>query len=108
MFDILFDIHTREIVMNGSGSTSDFATTQNPSDQNAGILVIGQGFNPEFPMFGVGINNTINGNANNLAYELNRWKAQSFIDNRGGGQGAIVAKWTATNDGFFTLETNYL
>jgi len=85
MKDILFDITTREIVM----KNNDFATTENPSVQNGGIILYSQCANPLVPMMGVGILNIINGNMTKAAYELNRWQAQAKTD------GATIATWTA-------------
>lgn len=93
-YDIAFDITTREIVMGGSGVTSDFKTTANPSVQNGGIALFSQGANILQVMFGIGlIPQVINGMQPNLAYELNRWQFMVVAD------GATLAKWSSKQQG---------
>ena len=84
MFDINFDITTREIIF----SNNDFATTKNPSVQNGGILLYARGMNPVSPMLGVGILDVINGGMTRATFELNRWQAQAKTD------GATIASWS--------------
>lgn len=85
--DILFDIGTREIVM----KNDDFATTDNPSVQNGGIIEAGKGFNPENPLLGIGLLKGLQGaNAQRLTFDMNRWKSQCIND------GATLARWTGT------------
>jgi hypothetical protein len=85
MFDILFDITTREIVMNNN----DFATTANPSVQNGGIALYSRCANLRFPMFGIGVEDLMNGDMTKAAYEMNRWQVMTKND------GADIARWSA-------------
>lgn len=93
-YDISFDITQREISMFGSGASSDFQTTTNPSVQNGGIALFSLCADPLFPMFGIGlVPQIINGPQTDLAYELNRWVAMAILD------GATLAKWTSVQQG---------
>lgn len=108
MLDIVFDIITREIVMTGSGVTSDFATTDNPSVQNGGILLRSKVAVLTNPMYGIGLPEQVMGShASVVTAELNRWKAMCIKD------GGTLAKWAATvsPQGVLTLnsiEVDYL
>lgn len=88
MLDIAFDIVTREIVM----ENNDFATTTNPSTQNGGILLNSRCAFLGAPMFGIGLEDTINANGTKLALEMNRWKAQATKD------GATIVRWSSKED----------
>jgi len=91
MFDIEWDITANDIVTVGSGSTLDFATTSSQSilsTQNAGIILIGRGFNITAPQYGVAISEIINGSETNGAAQMNRWKAMCLTD------GAASAVWS--------------
>lgn len=69
---------------------NDFGQTTNPSVQNGGILLYGRCFSTLKPMFGIGmIPEIINGPAQDLAYEENRWVSQATID------GATLASWSS-------------
>jgi hypothetical protein len=95
MLDIEFDIVTREVVLSAPlGSASmDILTTPNPSVQNGGILLYGRCLNCVYPIFGIGIEDSINSNTSQAAFELNRWQQQCKID------GATFAKWAAKTNG---------
>jgi hypothetical protein len=83
MFDILFDIETREVIM----QNGDFEITDNPSVQNGGNLLNSRCANIVKPMFGIGFDEVMNGDANRATFELNRWRQQAFAD------GATIAEW---------------
>lgn len=95
MYDLQFDITTREIVLSDPlGSESlDVVTTDNPSVQNGGILLYARCPNVVYPMFGIGIEDIMNTNSAAAAFEMNRWQQQAKLD------GATIAKWTATTQG---------
>eukprot|EP01037_Dinobryon_pediforme_P011474 gene11474-11570_t len=89
--DVEFDIIKRDIVMTGSGDTSDFVLTQNPSVQNGGILLRSKVAILNNPMYGIGLVEEVMGShASIVTRELNRWKAQCMQD------GATIAKWNAS------------
>lgn len=88
MEDILFDLITREIVFNGIGSNSDFELTQNPSVQNGGIIMYSRAANIYSPIFGIAVEQFMNGNQTNAAKELARWKQQVSQD---GGKGTYTS-----------------
>jgi hypothetical protein len=85
MYDISFDIESREIIM----KNNDFATTDNPSVQNGGIMLYSRCANLQFPMAGIGVEDMIGAGLTKATYELNRWQAMAKND------GATVAKWKA-------------
>lgn len=85
MEDILFDIITREIDFSGNGPSSDFELTQNPSVQNGGNIMYSRAANVEKPIFGIAVEQFINGNMTNAARELARWQQQVVAD---GGKGS--------------------
>jgi hypothetical protein len=85
VFDIQFDIVTREIVM----KDNDFTTTENPSVQNGGILLYSRCTNLGQPMAGIGMEEVIGADMTKTAYELNRWQQMAKDD------GATIAKWSA-------------
>lgn len=104
MQDIYFNTVTREIsIKNG-----DIVLTDNPSEQNGGILLYAKGFNLSFPLLGVGINDVINAGAGTDAvFELNRWKQQALND------GATGAEWkklpgSDTRTLSFEIDIDYL
>lgn len=104
MDDILFDIVNREIVISGAGSNSDFELTTNPSVQNGGSLMYSRGANIALPIFGIGVEDFINGNMTNAAKELARWQQQVIQD---GGRGSYKSN-PNTNEIDFILDVNYL
>ena len=89
MFDIEFDITTREIFFN-DGPSGDFISTTNPSVQNGGILLYARTPNLTNPILGIGIEQIMNSNSANATFEMNRWKAQAVTD------GATIATWEGT------------
>lgn len=88
MEDILFDLITREIVFIGVGDNSDFELTQNPSVQNGGNIMYSRAANIYKPIFGIAVEEFINGNATNAATQLARWKQQVQAD---GGKGSYTS-----------------
>ena len=86
MFDIEFDIVTREIVM----KNNDFATTANPSVQNGGILLYSRCAILSSPMSGVGVEDMMGANMSKVAFEMNRWQVMAKND------GATIARWEAS------------
>lgn len=89
MNDILFDVVTREMVM----QNNDFAITSNPSIQNGGIIQYSRCSFLSTPMLGIGMEDLINSATVKTAYEMNRWQQQCKQDT------ATIAKWTATQTG---------
>lgn len=80
-----FDPATREIVR----KNNDFVLTDNPSAQNAGIILFSKGAFPLDPMLGIGlVPQVINGPAPAFTFEMNRWQAQVIND------GATRARWS--------------
>jgi hypothetical protein len=104
MEDILFDIITREIVFEGKGDDSDFELTQNPSVQNGGIIMYGRAFNIYRPIFGIAVEEFINGNQTNAGAQMSRWQSQVIAD---GGKGTYKTS-TNPNDIDFIIDVNYL
>jgi hypothetical protein len=102
MYDIAFDITTREIIMKGN----DFFTTINPSNQNGGNILYSRCANPLAPMTGIGILEIIGANGSKAAFEMNRWQAQTLND------GATIAKWKSSplpdNDIAIDIKQSYL
>lgn len=94
--------------MTGSGSTGDFATTDNPSVQNGGILLTSRVAILSSPMNGAAVfEQAMGGHISDATKELNRWKAMCITD------GAKMAKWNGSLSpaGLLTLETidvNYI
>ena len=84
MRDLQFDIINREVTL----ANGDFTLIDNPSVQNGGIIQFGQGFNNHFPTIGVGFNNIIGNNSNEVAYLMNLWQQQCKKD------GAKIAEWS--------------
>lgn len=103
MEDILFDLVSREIVFSGSGNNSDFDLTQNPSVQNGGVIMYGRAFNIYQPIYGIGVEEFMNGNMTNAAAQLARWKQQVQAD---GGKGSYTSK-PIPNDIDFTIDVEY-
>ena len=85
MLDVAFDIVTREIVM----KDNDFATTDNPSIQNGGILLYSRCARLQFPMAGIGIEYLMGADMTIAAFEMNRWQIMAKND------GATIARWSA-------------
>lgn len=80
-----FDVTTREVVR----KNRDFVLTDNPSDQNAGIILFSKGAFPLNPMLGIGlIPQVINGPTSVFTFQMNRWQAQIIND------GATLARWS--------------
>ena len=92
MLDIKFDIVTREIVWSDT-DPNGFVLTDNPSEQNGGILQYSRVAILQSPVSGIGIEEVINSGLTKTTYEMNRWKNQAKID------GANVANWKATTKG---------
>ena len=87
MYDLFFDINIRDLsIVNG-----DFATTNNPSVQNASIIKEARCFSPNNPTLGVGLMESINSPVSVLNYEMNRVIDQCKKD------GASIARFTITN-----------
>lgn len=86
MTDLLFDITSRELVMNNN----DLVITENPSVQCGGILLFSRCAFINNPMIGVGMEQTMGGSPANATFELNRWKQQAIAD------GATLATWNAS------------
>jgi len=87
MEDLNFDIVARDLVMTPD---MDFAITENPSVQNAGIIQYSRVSFPTNPMLGIGMEDAVNANNTKTAYEMNRWQAQCIQD------GATLAKWSSS------------
>ena len=98
MFDILFNILTRDI----SYSNGDFVTTTNASTQNGGIIERSRCAILTNPMLGVGLEDTINNKSQEAAVQINRWKQQCIND------GATIATWTNTTgqNGVLNISAN--
>ncbi len=94
MTDLLWSIEMGDMVLQGSGSTIDFVVSTSPatlSTQNAGIILIGRGFNISAPNYGISVSEIINGSITNAAFQMNRWKSQVLAD------GARTATWNYKN-----------
>lgn len=104
MEDIEFNIITREIDFTGVGNNSDFTLTQNPSVQNGGIIMYSRAANIYLPIFGIAVEQFINGNQTNAAKELARWKQQVVQD---GGKGTYTSV-PNVNELDFDLKVDYL
>ena len=101
---LVWDCNTRDIVFDSDG---DFATTDNPSAQNAGIILEARAFNILQPQFGIGYNSQVlGGNVANATYELNRALAQISAD---GGRATWKPVPLLPNEQFdFELDASYL
>ncbi len=97
-----FDVKTREVVRRNN----DFVLTDNPSQQNAGIILFSKGAFPLNPMLGIGlIPQVINGPAPVFTFEMNRWQFQVIND------GATLARWSnkfVNNEAILNLNISYL
>ena len=89
MFDLKFDIVTREIAW----QNNDFVIEENPSEQNGGIILYSRAAIIQSPISGIGLEQVINSGLNKTTYEMNRWQQQVKQD------GASVATWSATTEG---------
>ena len=97
MFDLKFDIVTREIVW----TNNDFVIETNPSEQNAGILLYSRVAIIQSPISGIGLEQVINSGLSKTTYEMNRWQQQVKQD------GASIATWGAiTNGNDVAINTN--
>lgn len=70
MYDIQFDVVTREIVM----KDNDFLTTSNPSIQNGGILLYSRCCHLSHPMAGIGVEEVMGSDLTKTTFEMNRWQ----------------------------------
>jgi|ERR1035437_1207095 hypothetical protein len=103
MLDIKFDIVAREIIWLDT-DPNGFVLTDNPSEQNGGILQFSRAAILQSPISGIGIEEVINSGITKTTYEMNRWKNQAIAD------GATVANWKATpnaNDVLIEVGINY-
>jgi hypothetical protein len=88
MGDLLFDPITREMVI----TDGDFTYTDNPSVQNAAVILYARGFNLYQPTIGIGIGDIINSHPEKAVFAMNRWKKQMVND------GATKANYKITID----------
>jgi hypothetical protein len=95
--DIEFDTKVRDIVLSGGA----FATVDNASAQNGGIILEARCAYRSNPMLCIGLEDTIQSHPEKTGYELNRWQTQVYAD------GAKFAKWTVTNVNDVDTEINY-
>ena len=101
MFDIVFDIEKRNVVMSGGS----FTYTTNPSVQNGGLLMLARATNVKNLIMGIGINQLRGGAVAQANYELNRWKQQVVQD---GGQAEVSYVIGEDGQPNFTWDVNYL
>lgn len=101
---LAWDCNTRDLPENPSGG---FTLIDNPSAQNAGIILEGKAFNILQPQFGIGYNNQVlGGNVANATFELNRAVGQIQAD---GGKASWKSIPPPPNVQFdFELDANYL
>jgi len=101
---LVWDCNTRDIVFDSNG---DFAVTDNPSAQNAGIILGARVFNILQPQFGIGYKSqVIGGNVANATFELNRAVTQIQAD---GGRATWRSIPPPPNVQFdFEMDANYL
>jgi hypothetical protein len=85
--DIYFDINIRDVVMQGG----DIALIQNSSVQNGSVLKEAHCFSPKNPIWGIGLESTLNAPVQKANYEMGRWADQAKKD------GAKKAKYTVIN-----------
>lgn len=102
MKDILYDIKKRDVVMTAN---NDFATTDNPSVQNGGLLLLARANNIKNLIMGIGINQIRGGTVAQAAYEMSRWKQQVKED---GGRGTVNTTSDGEGNVSFTWGVNYL
>ena len=96
MTDLLYDTEKRDIVI----ENGDFVFNTNPSVQNGNIILKAHVFSVQNPIYGVGLENVINGTLADLNFALNRWVSMCKSD------GAKIAKATATlNNGQAVITT---
>lgn len=101
MLDILFDINARDCIMNNG----DFTTTNNPSVQNGGLLLLARATNILNLIMGIGINQVRGGSVAQAAYEMNRWVSQVKTD---GGDASYTVTGSGPQDANFSWKVNYL
>jgi hypothetical protein len=86
MTDFYFDINLRDLVV-----SNDLALIDNCSVQNGSILKEAHVFSLKNPIWGIGLESTINAPLSKVNYEMSRWGDQAKKD------GAKKAKYTITN-----------
>jgi hypothetical protein len=96
--DLKFDIETFELVI----KDGDFVLETNPSQQNAGIILIAKNFCSLFPTMGVGIYGVINSGISTIYEYLNRWNSQVLSD------GAKSASWNVDKDNKINTNCDYI
>lgn len=100
MNDIVFDIEKMNVVLvNG-----DFTTTDNPSVQNGGLLLLVRGNNWKNLGLGIGINQVRGGSVAQANYEMNRWKQQVYTD---GGRATVSSIQDGAGNVQFNWQCNY-
>jgi hypothetical protein len=92
MTDFYFDINERDMVI----SNGDLALIDNCSVQNGSILKDSHVFSLRNPIWGIGLESTINAPLSKVNYEMSRWKDQAKKD------GATKAAYIVTNKGNIT------
>lgn len=109
MKDLAFDFTTRELIMKGqlNDGSQDLTTTDNPSVQNGGILLISRCDRLSNPMLGVGLDvQEMNSSGVNMAFEVNRWQAECLNDGATLAKGEVTFK--AAKEADLKIEISYL
>lgn len=101
MFDIVYNIEKRNIVLSGGS----FTYTTNPSVQNGGLLLLARATNIRNLIMGIGINQLRGGSVAQANYELNRWKQQVTQD---GGRASVNSIIGEDGQPDFEWDVNYL
>jgi hypothetical protein len=101
MIDLSYDIEKMEIGI----LAGDFYLGDDSSQQNGGLLLYTKNLNLEFPLFGVGMGDTLNASVQIQQNYLNRWQSQCLAD------GAKAASWQMEQDKdnnlIFRTQCNY-
>lgn len=104
MKDLRYNIETQDwdMLVREDGGV-DFQITEEPSEQNGGIILLFRAFNSSNPLLGINVNQVRGGSVLQANYEMNRWKAQIFAD---GGR-ASFKTILVNGDTNFIWEVNY-
>lgn len=101
MIDFVYDIDAQDLVV----QTGGLITTDNPSVQNGGLILLARAFNSLNPILGINVNQVRGGSVLQANYEFNRWKSQVISD---GGKAAVSAITDNAGNTGFDWEVNYL
>lgn len=100
MTDLAFDIDAQDMVM----TNGDFTSTDSPSVQNGGIILLARAFNVNNLILGINVNQIRAAKVTQANYEMNRWKQQVISD---GGQATVTSISDGEGDTDFDWQVKY-